>query len=336
MHMTCPSRSAGRFNSRFLALAAITGVAVLVLVAFAACDDDEDGSETPAVGETPAAGVTPAGETPGVSGTISMEGSSTVQPFTIELIPAFQEEYPDVSFNPPSGLGSGAGFTAFINQEVDIAQASRQIKDDEVEQAEANGLDPFETTIFNDALAIVVHPDNPVTEMTFDDVANVFAGNITDFSEFGGDGTITLYTRNEESGTFAYMEEDVIQEVLGDEAGYSPDINKQANAPAGLTAVSNDPSGIFYAGLGNLAEIPEGSVKVLLIAADDTSEAVAPSADTVEDGTYPISRGLFYYTDGDPANHPNPAVTAYIEFALSPAGQSIGEELGFLPVGPTQ
>jgi phosphate transport system substrate-binding protein len=331
MHMTRPSRSAGRFGMRLLALAVISGLAILALLALVACNDSEGAGTTPAAGETPATD-----ETPGVSGTISIEGSSTVQPFTIEAIPAFQEDYPDVKVNPPSGLGSGAGITAFINQEVDIAQASRQMKDDEIAQAQANGLDPFETTIFNDALAIVVHPDNPVADMTFEEVAKVFAGEITNFSELGGDGAITVYTRNEESGTFAYMEEDVIQKALGDEAGYSPDINKQANAPAGLTAVSNDPSGIFYAGLGNLAEIPEGSVKVLLIAADDASEPVAPSADTVADGTYPISRGLFYYTDGDPANHPNSAVTAFIEFALSPRGQSIGEELGFLPIAPTE
>ncbi len=308
-----------------------SALAVLALVAFAACGDSEGASETPAAGETPATG-----ETPSVSGTISIEGSSTIQPFTIEAIPAFQEEYPDVDVNPPSGLGSGAGITAFINKEVDIAQASRQIKDDEIEQAQAAGQDPFETEIFKDALAIVVNPDNPITDMTFEEVAKVFAGEITDFSELGGDGAITLYTRNEESGTFAYMEEDVIMKVLGEEAGYSPDINKQANAPAGLQAVANDPSGIFYCGLGNLAEVPEGSVKVLLIAKDDASEPVAPSAATVASGEYPISRGLLYYTDGDPANHPNPAVTAFIDFALSPAGQSIGEELGFLPVGPTQ
>jgi phosphate transport system substrate-binding protein len=220
---------------------------------------------------------------------------------------------------------------------VDIAQASRQIKDDEVDQAQAAGLDPFETTIFNDALAIVVHPDNPLADITFEEVAKVFAGEISNFSELGGDDrAITIYTRNEESGTFAYMEEDVIQEALGDEAGYSPDINKQANAPAGLTAVSNDPNGIFYAGLGNLAEIPGGSVKVLLVAADDASTPVEPSAATVASGEYPISRGLFYYTDGDPATHPDPVVTAFVEFALSPEGQSIGEELGFLPVAPTQ
>ncbi len=325
-HSAHDSAARRRFRRHLVLLAGILAATVAVFL-FTACGDDGDAGETPVAGEP---------QEQGVSGTISIEGSSTVQPFTIQAIPAFEELYPDVNVNPPSGLGSGAGITAFINKEVDIAQASRQIKDDEISQAQAAGLDPFETTIFNDALAIVVHPSNPIADMTFEEVAKVFSGEITDFSELSGDGPITVYTRNEESGTFVYMEEDVIQKVLGEEAGYSPDINKQANAPAGLTAVSNDPSGIFYAGLGNLAEIPEGSVKVLLIAADDASAAVGPSAATVASGEYPISRGLFYYTDGDPANHPNPAVTAFVDFVLSPEGQSIGEELGFLPVGPTE
>ena len=82
--------------------------------------------------------------------------------------------------------------------------------------------------------------------------------------------------------------------------------------------------------------MPEGSVKVLKIALDDSSEAVEPSADTVEDGSYPIARGLFYYTDGDPSASDNEAVKAYIEYALSPAGQTIGVGLGFLAVAPTE
>jgi phosphate transport system substrate-binding protein len=311
-------------------LVGLVALSLIAFVAFGCSSDDDDEEPTPAeqMTEEPGDG--------GVSGSLSIEGSSTVQPFTIEAIPAFEDENPDASINPPSGLGSGAGITAFINKEVDVAQASRAIKEDEIQQAMDAGLDPFETRIFNDALAIVVHPDNPIESLTVEQVAMIFAGEISNFSEVGGDDTsITAYTRNEESGTFAYMEEDVIQATLGDESGYGPDINKQANAPAGLAAVSNDTSGIFYAGLGNLAEVPEGSVKVLLIATDGSATAVAPSADTVADGSYPIARGLFYYSDGDPATSDNPVLTAFIEFVLGPEGQAIGEALGFLPVGPT-
>lgn len=306
-------------------------MSLVAFVAFGCSSSSNDSKAT----DTPSGQAT---EPPssGVSGTLSIEGSSTVQPFTIEAIPAFEDENPDATINPPSGLGSGAGISAFINKEVDMAQASRQMKDDEKQQAIDAGLDPFETTIFNDALAIVVHPDNPITQLTEEQVAKIFAGEITDWSEVGGEsGSITVYTRNEESGTFAYMEEDVIQKVLGADSGYGSDINKQANAPAGLAAVSNDSSGIFYAGLGNLAEVPEGSVKVLLVSKDAASDAVEPSAATVADGTYPIARGLYFYTDGDPEMSDNPVLKAFVEFVLGPEGQAIGEGLGFLPVGPT-
>ena len=303
----------------------------LSLMALVACgDDDDNGGDATAT--KPADGG-PTADT-SVSGTITIEGSSTVQPFTLELIDAFDAAFPDTKVNPPSGLGSGAGITAFINKEVDIAQASRQMKADEIEQAKAAGLDPFETTILRDALAIVVHPDNTaVAALTEEQVAKIFAGQITDWSEVGGDaGKINVYTRNEESGTFAYMEEDVIQKVLGKEAAYGADINKQANAPAGLSAVARDPQGIFYAGLGNLAEVPADSVRVVPISKDASSAAVEPSAATVASGEYPIARGLFYYTNGDPSASDNAALKAFVEFALGDTGQTIGEGLGFLRV----
>ncbi len=303
--------------------ALLLGAAIaLVALALTACGDDNEGDSS----------TTPGG-TAKVTGTVSIEGSSTVQPFTIDLIDAFGKKYPDVKVNPPSGKGSGAGITAFINKEVDIAQSSRKIKDDEVTQAKAAGLDPFETHILDDALAIVVNPDNGVSQLTVEQVAKIFSGKVTDWSEVGGkSGKITVYTRNEESGSFAYMEEEVIQKVLGKEVKYSPDINKQANAPAGLTAVAGDAAGIFYAGLGNIAEIPAGKVKVVPVAKDAAGSAVTPSEATVKDKTYPISRGLFYYTNGDPSKSTNAGLKAFVAFALSPEGQKLGEDIGFVGV----
>jgi phosphate transport system substrate-binding protein len=324
------------FNLR---LAVILFLAVAGLALVACGDDDDDSSSSSGSSSSSSNGSADNGspssnDGASVEGTISIEGSSTVQPFTLELIPEFESAYTDVTVNPPSGLGSGAGISAFINKDVDMAQASRQIKDDEIQQAKDAGLDPYETTILRDALAIVVHPDNPITQLTEEQVAKIFAQEITSWDDVGGSGDITVYTRNEESGTFAYMEEDVIQKILGDESGYGSTVNKQASAPAGLSAVAGDPDGIFYAGLGNLSEIPEGSVKVLLISG--TGDPVEPSAATVADGSYPIARGLFYYTNGDPMTSDNPAIKAFVEFALSPTGQKIGEGLGFLPVGPTE
>lgn len=310
------------FGKRTLLLALMVGMLGVLLVA---CSEDED----------PDDGTAAATSTDGMelSGSLNIEGSSTVAPYTRLAIEAFEALHSDVTVTTGE-LGSGGGITAFINKEVPIAAASREIKQEEIDQAKAAGLDPFETTIFRDALAIVVHPSNAAVEsLTFEQVAKIFAGQISNWSEVGGaDADIVLYTRNEESGTFAYLEEDVIQKALGGDAEYSPDINKQANAPAGLTAVAGDPKGIFYAGLGNLADIPADAVRVVPVAKDNASAAFEPSEETVASGDYPIARGLFYYTDGDPAQSADPLVKAFIAFVLSPEGQAIGEEIGFLPV----
>jgi phosphate transport system substrate-binding protein len=316
--------SAAFLRSR-LFMAATLGLVALVALAVSACgSDDETSSASTSAAATQVSNVT---------GTVSIEGSSTVQPYTIALLDEFGKVYPNVKINPPSGKGSGAGITAFINKQVDIAQSSRAMKDDEKGQATAAGLTAFEVHILDDALAIAVHPDNKVSQLTFEQVAKIYSGQITDWSEVGGSpGKITLYTRNEESGSFAYMQEDVVQKVLGKDAKYSPDINKQANAPAGLTAVSGDPSGVFYAGLGNLADIPEGKVKVVPVSKDAASSGVVPSEATVKDKTYPISRPLFYYTNGDPAKSTNAGLKAFVDYALSADGQRLGAEIGFVGI----
>ncbi len=318
------------FGKRTLLLALMVGMLGVLLVA---CSEDKDPGNGTAAATTASGGTATAAGAEALSGSLNIEGSSTVAPYTRLAIEAFEALHSGVTVTTGE-LGSGGGITAFINKEVPIAAASREISAEEITQAKAAGLDPFETTIFRDALAIVVHPSNTAVErLTFEQVAMIFAGQISNWSEVGGaDAEIVLYTRNEESGTFAYLEEEVIQEALGDDAEYSPDINKQASAPAGLTAVAGDPNGIFYAGLGNLADIPAGSVRVVPVAKDDASDAFEPSEATVASGDYPIARGLYYYTDGDPAASADPLVKAYIAFVLSPEGQALGEEIGFLPV----
>ncbi|MCK9486051.1 MAG: PstS family phosphate ABC transporter substrate-binding protein [Dehalococcoidia bacterium] len=327
---------------RLLLLGVITAMLSVALVACgedANGDDRDDGgangattaTHTPAGGGTTAPTATSTGDEETLSGALTIEGSSTVAPYTRLAIEAFEGLHSGVTVTTGE-LGSGGGITAFINGEAPIAASSRAIRDNEVEQAAANGYEVFETVIAYDALAIVVHPSNEIPQLTFEEVARIFAGEITNWSEVGGaDLRITVYTRNEESGTFAFVEEDVIQAALGSDAEYAATVNKQANAPAGLTAVSGDVSGIFYAGLGNLADIPAGAVREVPIAADAASDAVEASSETVTSGAYPVARGLFYYTDGDPAAHDDPLVRAYLAFVVSAEGQAIAEELNLVP-----
>ncbi len=311
----------------------IAGFAVFA-VACGDDEEDEDGTTTPSTSTSAPAGgsATSAAGDGELSGELEIEGSSTVAPYTRLAIEAFEAEHPDVTVTTGE-LGSGGGITAFIEKQVPMAAASREIKDDEIQQAKDAGLDPHETKIFDDALVIVVNPANTVAKLSVEQVAKIFAGEIKTWEEVGGKGgNITIYTRNEESGTFAYMEEEVIQAVLGDDAQYSPDVNKQANAPAGLSAVAGDPTGIFYAGLGNIADVGSGQIRVVPVSEDAAGEGVVPSEETVASGDYPIARGLYYYTDGDPAESDDPILKAFIEFVLSDEGQALGEELGFVPV----
>lgn len=280
----------------------------------------------------------------GAAGALNIEGSSTVAPFTREAIERFETLNRGARVTTGE-KGSGAGITALIKKEVPLAASSRRIKPDEVAQARAAGVEPVEIEILKDALVIVVHPSNPVARLTEQQVAQIFAGRITNWKQVGGrDERITLYSRNEESGAFSYMQDEVIRVVLGKDAKYSLDINKMQSAPAGLTAVANDRRGIFYAGLGNIADLGDQAarIKPLAIAKSACKDGACTSSDTfvqadehtVFDNSYPISRGLYFYSNGPWKTADNHVLTAFVEFVLSPEGQRLGAELGFVPVAP--
>lgn len=313
------------------ALAALTTAGVLA----AACGGDTAASGAQTTDATSAS-------VP-VAGTLTIEGSSTVAPYTRLAIEKFEARNKGAKVTTGE-KGSGGGISALIKKEVPLAAASRTITPDEIAQARAAGLDPFEIEIFRDALVFVVNPDNPVQKLTEQQLAKIYTGQITNWKDVGGkDAKITLYTRNEESGTFAYMQDDVIRVLLGKEAKYSAAINKQANAPAGLTAVAGDKNGIFYAGLGNIADLGAGANKLRVLAVaksackdgqcTDSATFVKPEEKTVKDGRYPVSRGLYYYANGDWQKSENPVLKAFIAYVLSPEGQRLGLDLGFVPLG---
>jgi phosphate transport system substrate-binding protein len=310
----------------------LTALGAAALLA-AACGGDDGAKDA----------TTPAGNGgASVSGSLNIEGSSTVAPYTRLAIEKFEAANKGAKVTTGE-KGSGGGITALIKKEVPLAASSRKMKQDEIDQAKAAGLDPFETRIFTDALVIVVNPDNTVAQLTEQQVAKIFAGEITNWKDVGGkDGKITVYTRNEESGSFSYMQDDVIKVILGSNAKYGSNVNKQQNAPAGLTAVASDKSGIFYAGLGNLKDLGSDAskLKVLAVAKStckdgsctDGTAFVKPEEKTVKDNSYPISRGLYYYSNGDPQKSGDAVLKAYIAYVLSPDGQKLGETLGFVPV----
>jgi len=228
-----------------------------------------------------------------------------------------------------SGPGSGAGIAALIDGTTDVCQASRLITQKEIEHAKAKGVNPYEIQVASDALSVVVHPSNPVSELTTAQLSAIYTNNITNWKEVGGnDEPIVVLSRDTNSGTHVFFKEHVVQmaglTTADKTLEYGNDVLFLPSTEEGVTQVAGNPKAIFYAGLGYV----NNTVKAIGIkkTADDT--AVKPSVATSLDGTYPVSRPLVYYTNGAPAG----VVKAYIDYCLSEAGQQEVLDAGFVPL----
>ncbi len=254
------------------------------------------------------------------------KGSDTL----VNVAQAWAEAYVTVDPNlaiAVTGGGSGTGISAMINGTVDIANSSRKMRDSEIEAARANGQDPVEHVVGYDALAVYLHHDNPITEMTLDQLAQIYGegGAIETWDQLGvsvpgcSSGEIVRVSRQNNSGTYAYFQEAVLGEVefkLG-----SRDMHGSSEV---VELVTSTPCAIGYSGLAYAT--PE--VTMPGISADEGGNFVGPSVATAIDQTYPIARPLFMYTVGQPTG----AVKQYMDWILSADGQCILQEQGYAPV----
>lgn len=269
------------------------------------------------------------GEAGGLSGSFKIIGSNTVTPLSAVWAEEFMNANPGVSI-AVSGPGSGAGIAALINGTTDICQASRKIKDKEITQAEANNVHPYEIQVASDALSVVVHPSNPVSELTIAQLSAIYTGKVTNWKEFGGsDAAIVVISRDTNSGTHVFFKEHVVQMKGLDTADKTLEYgNKVLLLPSteeGVSEVAGNPNAIFYPGLGYLTD----AVKPLAIKRTAADPGVLPSVATALDGTYPVSRPLLYYTNGVPEG----IIKSFIDYCLSPAGQEKVTEVGYVPLG---
>ncbi|ADJ26608.1 phosphate binding protein [Dehalogenimonas lykanthroporepellens BL-DC-9] len=269
---------------------------------------------------------TSTGET--LSGFIDVTGSNTVTPVSSAWAEEFMDQHPAVSI-AVSGPGSGAGIAAFINKTTDIAQSSRPMKDSEKQQATAAGVTVVETRVALDALSVVVNPNNPVSELTIQQLSDIYSGKITNWSQLGGNNApIVALSRDTNSGTYAYFLEEVVQLKLTGNSDksiqYAPAIQLLPSTEVGITQVAQNANAIFYAGMGYV----DNSVKAIAVKKTADDPAVSPALATAKDGSYAIARYLYFYTDGQPTG----IIKAFIDFALSPAGQAIVEEMGFVAI----
>lgn len=257
---------------------------------------------------------------------IQNKGSDTIVNLALAWAEAYRKVKPDLDIAVTGG-GSGTGIAALINGTVDIANASREMKDNEIADAQKNGINPVEHTVAIDALAVIVNKQNPVSQLTIDQLSDIFTGRITNWKDVGGsDGPIVLVSRETNSGTHVYFLEEVVRK--GDSK------NKDVFAPqtllmpssVGITSeVQRNPRAIGYDGLGYVDTETE---KLIAVAKDASSPYVLPSVASGADGSYPISRGLYMYTTGVP----NADIDDYLAWIRGPEGQKIVANLGFVPI----
>ena len=262
---------------------------------------------------------------------IQDKGSDTM----VNVAQVWAEEYgrvaPDVDVEV-SGGGSGVGLAALLKGAVDIANASRDIKPSEIEQAEKNtGKKPVGFTVGFDALAVYVHKDNPLSEITLEQLAGIYAegGQTTRWSELGvkipgvSDDTVVRVSRQSSSGTYEFFREHVLGNKdfrLG-----SRDLNGSKEV---VELVAGTPTAIGYSGMGYATP----AVKMLKLASTPGAPAAAPTVAGVHDKSYPLARSLHLYTLGEPQG----AVKQYIDWILSDAGQKVVEDSGYVPIPPDQ
>ena len=255
------------------------------------------------------------GGAPAASNKLQLKGSDTELQMFAALAEEFKKTNADVDITVTGG-GSGTGIAALINGEIDIADSSRPMKPEEIEKAKVNGIEPVEFIIARDGLAVIVHPDNPVGELTRAQVADIYTGKITNWKDVGGnDDAITLYGRQSTSGTYVYFRDTVLK------ADYASTMRNMEGTSAIVDAVQADKTGIGYVGIGYLT--PE--VKALTLEGQNPTDKAA-----VASGAYVLTRPLFQYTKGVPAK--NGPTHKLMLFQLSAPGQKVVESTGFLQV----
>lgn len=261
--------------------------------------------------------------------TIRVEGSDTM----VNLAQAWAEEYrkvrPDVSVQV-SGGGSGVGIASLIEGVADMANSSRPMKDKELDLAEQNtGRKPVEHIVGQDALAVYVHPDNPIDTISLEELADIYGegGKTEKWSDIGiandacANGEIIRVSRQNNSGTYAYFRE----AVLGKGKDFKLGSMDQSGSKDVVALISSTPCAIGYSGMGYKTD----DVKWLKVTAKKGETGIEPSVASASDGSYPIARPLYIYTSGEPEGE----LKEFLDWIKSPAGQQVVLDLGYVPVG---
>ncbi len=252
------------------------------------------------------------------SSTITVKGSDTLVRLGQRWAEEFMKKNPQAVIQV-SGGGSGTGIAALINGGTDICEASRDMKPQEYKDAEAKGIKPYRVSVALDGIAIFLNENNPITQLTTSQLKGIYTGAITNWKDVGGsDHLIILYGRENNSGTYAFFKE----HILKDE-DYADQTQTLPGTAAVVNAVSKDKFGIGYGGIAWAT-----GVKDAAIMKTDTSEAILPSILTVSNGSYPISRELYWFFNGAPTGE----LKKLLNWALSEEGQKVAKDIDYVPL----
>ncbi|WNG59618.1 phosphate ABC transporter substrate-binding protein [Archangium gephyra] len=256
---------------------------------------------------------------PGLQGSVTVKGSDTMVLLGQRWAERFMKMHPEAKIQVTGG-GSGTGLAALINGTTDIAMSSRPIKDAERQQAhQRSPSGPVELPVAVDGITFYVHESNPVEALTLEQLKTIYLGDTTRWKDVGGnDAPIVVYSRENSSGTYVFVKD----AVLGGE-DFTPRALTLPGTAAVVNAVGLERNGIGYGGAAYAKGIKELKVKK-----DAASEAIAPSPENIQNGTYPLSRRLYFYLPRQATG----TTRAFLDYVLSPEGQELVTTVGYFPV----
>ena len=250
---------------------------------------------------------------------LAVKGSDTMVILGQRWAETYMKQSPGVTIQVAGG-GSGTGIAALINGTTDICEASRPMKDAEKRDVQARrGAPAVETKVALDALAVYVNEKNPLQEISVPALHKIYAGESKNWKDVGGpDHAIVLYGRENNSGTYGYFKEHVLEDK-----DFAASVQTLAGTSAVVSAVKGDAWGIGYGGIA----YPEG-IRALKVKKDEGGTAIAPSLKTAQDGTYPIARFLYFYTAGEPTG----TAKRFVDWVRGPEAQAVIEKVGYYPL----
>ena len=264
---------------------------------------------------------------------ITVKGSDTMVNLSQKWAEVYMQLNPNVSIQVTGG-GSGTGVAALLNGTTHIANSSRELKDIEYEKAKSLGITPKVYNVALDGLALIVHTDNKINELTLEQIKDIFTGKVTNWKQVGGDDIpITLYGRENSSGTYEFFKEHVLgKDENGKQRDYATSTQVLQGTAALGEAVARDTKGVAYGGVGYFAQRTD--IKIIAVKKDKGSQAIFPAHNgkvnynAIWNGDYSISRYLYCFTQDKPSKD----VNDFFNFILSEEGQKLVLQMEYIPL----